>query len=62
MAQYLDPLIRSGAMWSCGRQVGIRSQPGWWSRIWSWLGGLRPAPQSSHVFRTQIIRPDKPRY
>ena len=37
MAQYMDPLIRSGAMWSCGRQrntsrgedFGQESGAGW---------------------------------
>jgi hypothetical protein len=60
MAQYVDPLIRSGAMWSCGRQRGMRSHLGWWSRMWNWLGGTPPAAPRVTVCQAPSSKPDKP--
>lgn len=62
MAQYVDPLIRSGAMRSCERQSAVRPQSGLWLRIWRWLGVSRPAAPRPIVFRSSLLRPGRPRY
>ena len=62
MAPYMDPLMRSGAMWSCGRQAEVKPRRGLWSRIWSWLGVSRPTSPPPIICRSELFRPGKPRY
>ena len=62
MAPYLDPLIRSGAMWSCGGQALGKPRPGLWARIRSWFSGPRQTKPVSIVFRSELFTPEKPQY
>jgi hypothetical protein len=63
MPQYMDPLIRSGAMWSCERQAVVKPRRGLWARISTWLGISR-GPTSSRplIFRSNLLRQGKPPY
>lgn len=62
MAQYMGPLIRSGALWSCGRNAAAKPRRGLWSRIWNWFGVSRPTSLTPLQFRSDMFRPGKPRY
>jgi hypothetical protein len=63
MPQYMDPLIRSGAMWSCERQAMVKPRRGLWSRILSWLGSSRrPTSITPLIFRSDLLRQGKPPY
>jgi hypothetical protein len=61
MAPYMDPLIRSGAVWSCGRTAATKSRPGFWSRIWRWFV-VRRHTQSGILVRSEWLIRGKPRY
>jgi hypothetical protein len=61
MAQYMDPLIRSGAMWSCGRNAAFKPKRGLWSRFWNWLG-FRPTSSAPVVRWNGLFKPGRPRY
>ena len=62
MAQYMGPLIRSGAMWSCERKTDIKPRGKLWSFVLRWLGLDRQNPSASLVFRSEVLRQGKPRY
>ena len=47
MAQYMDPLIRSGAMWSCGRNAAFKPRRGLWSSGIGWVSVKLPRCPSS---------------
>lgn len=63
MPQYMDPLIRSGALWSCERQAVAKPRRGLWARIRSWLGVSRRPPSTMPlIFRSDLLRQGKPPY
>ena len=62
MAPYTNLLVRSGALWLCGRAGTVKPRQGLWSRIWSRI--LRSGQISSArlMVRSELFKPDKLRY
>ncbi len=62
MAQYMVPLIRSGALWLCGRKTGLKAGRKFWPSILRWWGGSRPNQSPGPAFLNSTLKPGKPRY
>ena len=62
MPQYMLPLLRSGAMWSCGQPAGVKPQGKFWSAVWRWIRAERPVRSVSLLYRGDVIKPGTRRY
>ncbi len=62
MAQFMVPLMRSGALWSCSRTARLDQRRGFWTRVLRWFSGDPEHPPISLVFRSSALRRGTRRY
>jgi hypothetical protein len=62
MAPYMDLLVRSGAMWHCGRAGTVKPRQGLWSRLWNRIRRAGQSTSARLIVRSELLRPEKPRY
>ncbi|MCC2642368.1 MAG: hypothetical protein K0S45_2781 [Nitrospira sp.] len=61
MKRYIAPLMRSGAMWSCGRPAQLSRGSKLWPSVLRWLGLSRQRPSALLALR-RLVKPEKPWY